>query len=158
MNRTSSPISSVGSFEWGRAILARIGHLAHETIASLLEHNPGTPLPDDLCAAAVSSLRKQNRRGRKLAMGTARLDFIIAEAWDLYEQKRAEYRAAAREARREARSKGILLPRADKSPSERALEFVLEQMKSDFGPISTSALRNLLSACKRIGDWEPPDS
>ena len=157
MVKASSSSLPLGSVEWGRSILSRSGRLPFPAIALLLEHNPWKPLPDDLRKASIEALRGRGQPGRKPIVGTARLDFKICDAMDLYSQKRAEFRAADREARRAARLKELVLPRGRKSPSEQALEFVKEQMKADFGTIGTRRLRNLLTACKYIRDWEPPD-
>jgi hypothetical protein len=138
----------IGSFAWGRAQIAAHAALSREDIARLLECNSLEPWPDELLKPVINALRGERRRGRKQIVGTARWDFLIHDAFELYQAKRAEFTAEPR----------TTSTKADRiSPSDRALAYVLEAMRDELGNIGPGRLRNVFSVFQFVHDWEPPD-
>jgi hypothetical protein len=147
--RRPSTLPTAGSFEWARGQLAKYRRLSEEDLALVLEKNPGVPLPPDLLEAALKLLRRKQPRGRKPDKSDAAADFIIGDADSLYQEKLLEVQVEARILRAKARAARDKLPRADETPSERALQFVLTNMKEDLGDISLETLRNRLTLSRR---------
>jgi hypothetical protein len=112
-------------------------------------NNPGVPLPADLLEAADKLLRRERTRGRKPNKSDAAIDFIISECYGVFKDKLLEFQVEARILRAKARAARDKLPRADETPSERALQFVLTNMKEDLGDISLETLRNRLTLWRR---------
>jgi hypothetical protein len=138
------------SFGEAERLLKSGVRLTPEHLASLLEQNPATVIPDVLRAYVVGTLRGMPAlpAGRRRRRISASLDFLMADAIDLYETKLAEYKAEDTAAQARARKKSDILPRARLSPHERAAEAVLEKMNSEIGKKSVKRLLNLMSEIK----------
>lgn len=126
--------------------------ISEEELADLLENNARKPLPPALRGYLVRYLRTQAlaiRRGRRAKMHPATLDFLLADAADLYCEALARFQDRRRAERAQANATGEKLPRGGPSPSQLAHEHVCEQMKDELGSISPERLRNLLSENRR---------
>jgi hypothetical protein len=154
--KPSSP-PTPGTFAWGRAIIARTGYLHRRAVGLLLQHNPRVALPQDLLAAAVKTLLGEGRRGPKPKRNPAVLDFLVLEMLEDYREKYAEFKSEHEKLRAEVKASRGSLPRAEKTPAEKAWDYVLEKYKPEIGVISREALRNLASMTIRVPGWKPPD-
>jgi hypothetical protein len=134
------------SYDEAEGILKAGTHLTREQLAGLLEQHPSDPLPDVIRAYLIATLRQKPAlpAGRKARTGAA-WDFTIADMLELYEGKRAEFRAEDKEKRARAREKHHTLPKTDKPAHERAAEFVLEQLRPELGSLTVKRFQNMLS-------------
>jgi hypothetical protein len=151
------------SFGEAERLLKAGTRLSPEQLASLLERNPETALPDVLRTYIVGTLRRQPSlpAGRRKTRISARRDFLMADAIDLYEMKLRECSAEHEAESARARAKGDILPKTRLPAHERAARAVVEKMKAELGSMSSKRLLNSMSEIKKREvpeeDEMPPD-
>jgi hypothetical protein len=139
-----------GSISWAEQLLRTNKRLSGDELALVIEKNPNPLLPQTLRDYEISFLRRERKRGVK-PRDAAVMDFAVADAEELYEKYLPMCREEQRRERAKAKAAGDILPDAESSPQQLALERILEERKADFlGVGSWRGLRNLISAYKKV--------
>jgi hypothetical protein len=135
-----------GGFAWAQISLNEAGFLSDEELATVLEKNPGQPLPAWLREYLVRRLRRQVRKktGPKPGPGAElkRHELLLARL--LYRKALPIFQYLVARRRRAAGKAGVTLPRAELAAHEMTLDW-LQVNKGLFSDLDPRSLHNLIS-------------